>query len=109
MAQITISNELHAQVSAFKQVVEAVVEESLDDRSYVEMLLGRAMELMLAEFLGPVGPDVLMTTFHKLGVKHPPQVYGFIAEVYKLGVDMHKREELKNRFGFHPPMQPDMT
>jgi hypothetical protein len=51
------------------------------------MLLLRAMELMLVELLDPVGSDALRKTIQKLGVRHPGEVYGFLAGVYKVGVD----------------------
>ncbi|MEX2120222.1 MAG: hypothetical protein WD847_11565 [Pirellulales bacterium] len=101
MTEVTISDELHARMSQFKQVVEAVIEDQLEVEPCVEFILDRGIDLILAELLGQIDDRALLTTIQKLGIRHPEQVYGFLAEVCKLGMDEQKRQDMRSQFGFH--------
>ncbi|MBL8822279.1 MAG: hypothetical protein JNJ77_06785 [Planctomycetia bacterium] len=105
MPKVTLSKEMHERVTQFKNLVEAVAQAELDIDTCTEVILQRGIDLMLSELLGQVGEEALLTTVQKLGSRHPAQVYNFIAEVWKIGVDEEKQEQLRNRFGFHATMK----
>ncbi len=106
MAQISISDELYAQVSAFKQVVEALMEVSLDVDACVETLLRLAPDYVLTELLGNAEVPVLVNAIRELGHSHPDQVYKYIAETIDRGqaiVESQNRTDVRRRLGFEEP------
>src|SRR5260221_57852 len=105
MPQLKLSIEVYGRMAEFKQVIEAVIEDKLDIDAFAEFIINRGIDLILAELLGQVGEGPLLMTIQKLATRHPAQVYGFLAEVWKLGVDQQKQEEVRNQFGFHALMQ----
>jgi hypothetical protein len=105
MPRVNLSDAVYDRMAQFKSLVEAVSEEALEIDACAEFIIHRGIDLLLAELLGQVGEGALLATIQKLGTRHPAQVYGFLTEVWKLGVDEQKREEVRNQFGFHALMQ----
>jgi predicted CopG family antitoxin len=106
VAQITISDEVYAQVAAFKQVVEALTEVKLENDTYAEMLLRLAPDYILNEILGRTDAPFLLHTIRQLGHKAPAQVYAHIAQMIDEGQAMAeaaKRTEVRQRLGFKEP------
>jgi len=102
MAAVNISEDLHKQIAEFKQVVEAVLEEPIDQEICTEIILKRGIDFMLAELLGGVEQQILVTSFQQLGAAYPSQLYRFVAETLMQGKAVQEeREKLKRRIGFH--------
>ena len=103
MAQIEISDKVFEQVSAFKPVVEYILEVSLDFDKYVELLLRLAPDFILTDVLGRAEPPALIQTIEELARRNPKPVYGYLAEELLQGreiVEEQKRAEVKKRLGF---------
>lgn len=105
MPQITVSDETFNRVAEFRRVIEAIIEGEVDSVQCAELVLLRGMDLMLAEFLAPAGPEALLMTVQKLGACHPAQVYAFIADALKAGMSREQKEEAKRQIGFHAMRQ----
>ncbi|MCG2769266.1 MAG: hypothetical protein L6435_12925 [Anaerolineae bacterium] len=106
MPQLMLSEEVYDRITQFKQVVEAVLEEPIDFDTYVELLLSRATDCMLADLLGAVDSDTLLASFQQLASKHPASVYGYVAETLKRGqevIDQKTRAAMKRKIGFLTP------
>jgi len=106
MPQLMLSEEVYDRITQFKQVVEAVLEEPIDFDTYVELLLSRATDYMLAHLLGTVDSDTLFASFQQLASKHPAAVYGYIVETLKRGqevIDQKTRGAMKRKLGFLTP------
>ena len=102
MQAITVSEELYARVVAFKQIVDALLEEEIGPDECAALILGQGMDAMLADILGPVDQPSLVRSFQLLGSQYPAQVYGFAAETLKGGAAAQERERIRRRLGFHP-------
>lgn len=102
-AQLQISEETMARVHAFKQVIEAVLEEQLPTEAYGELLLEEAMRSMLADLLRPLDPEVLLQSFTQLAAAHPREVYAFVAETLRRGGAAEGQQVVKRRLGFSSP------
>lgn len=102
MAQLTINDDLYNRVAQFKQVVEAVIEESIGFDEYMALIVGRGVDSMLADILGHADQPTMLTSFQQLGSKYPAQVYAYIAEVLQTGAAIHEREQLRKKIGFTP-------
>lgn len=104
MPEVTISEDMYDRITAFKQVVEAVLEEPTDLNTCVELLLNRALECMLADILDGVDRETLLKSFQQLASQHPTAVYQYVTEIWKGGGgEVIKQEEVKRRMGFIPP------
>ena len=103
MPKVTISEDMYNRIIAFKQVVEAVLEEPTDLNTCLELLLNRALECMLADILDGVDRDALLKSFQQLASRHPTAVYQYVAEIWKSGGEAIKRDKAKRRMGFIPP------
>jgi hypothetical protein len=101
MPKISISKDVFDRISEFRKVIGAVLDEEPDTQTSVELILTRGMDLMLAELLAPSGTESLLKTIQKLGARHPSEVYGFIAEVLKVGMSPEQKQEAKRQIGFH--------
>ena len=102
MAAVNISEDLHKQIAEFKQVVEAVLEEPIDQETCIEIILKRGIDFILAELLGGVEQPVLVISFQQLGAAYPSQLYSFVDETLMRGKTVQEeREKLKRRIGFH--------
>lgn len=106
MAQINISDELHAQLSAFKPVLESLLDVSLEFDGMVEMLLKLSPDAILSDVFGNAEPRALLIAIEQLGQQHPAEVYGYIKQMLDQGhhvVEERQREEVKRRLGFREP------
>ena len=103
MPKVTISEDMYERITAFKQVVEAVLEEPTNLNTCVELLLNRALECMLADILDGADRETLLKSFQQLAAQHPTAVYQYIAEIWRGGGEVIKQEEVKRRMGFIPP------
>ena len=106
MPQITISDEVLERVIAFKPLVESVLEVSLEQEGYFELLLRMAPDYLMNEFFGSADAKTLLTLLQQLGAQSP-QVYGVIAQVMEQdehkAMETEKRSEVKQRLGFPEP------
>jgi hypothetical protein len=100
MPQIAISDEMLAALAAFTEVVEGVIDEKIAIDDCATLVIQQGINSMLADLLGSVEPGVLLTSLAQLGLKHPKEVYGFIAETLKRGQAVEGRERLKHKLGF---------
>src|SRR5262245_59674402 len=100
---------MQSRLTAFKPVIEAVVDESITDEACVEFLLAKRIESALHDLLCQVGPETLLLTIQKLGSSFPDRVYWFVAEALRQGAIIagEKQKEMMRPFGFHPPAEPD--
>ncbi len=105
MPEISISEVVYERVSAFKELVEVVIEEEIDLNTCVELILGQGIDATLADLLSPLDPDTLLKSVQQLGSQHPAQVYGYVAETMSRGADVQARERVKSRLGFHTPSE----
>ncbi len=105
MPEITVSNEMHAQLVEFKPIVETVIEEQIEFEQHVEAVLNLGMNYMLALVIGGADQDTLIRSMQQLAARSPRVVYGFVVEMLKAGAAARQREELRRQIGFrpHPP------
>lgn len=97
--KIIISDQIKERIDAFRQIVEAVLEEKIDDKTYHELVFSRGLERMLLDIIGSVEHETLLKSFSQLAEESPEVVYKFIAETLKRGTSI-RREELQQKFGF---------
>ena len=71
MPEISISEDMYQRVSAFKELVEVVIEEEIDLDTCVELILGQGIDATLADLLSPLDPDTLLKSVQQLGSQHP--------------------------------------
>ena len=102
MPQIAISDEMLAALGAFTEVVEGVIDEKIGIDDCATLVIQQGINSMLGDLLGSVESGVLLTSLAQLGLKHPKEVYGFIAETLKRGQAVEGRERLKHKLGFIP-------
>lgn len=100
--QVGIADETIAQVRAFRQVVEAVLEEDLEFDAYVDLLLRQGMDSMLADLLGSVDSSVLIKSFQQLGASHPEVLYSFVAGTLRAGELVEAQAKVRRQMGFRP-------
>lgn len=98
-SKIEISPELNQRIRAFKEVIEAVVEDKIELNDCVELILDRGINTMIEDLLANVEPATLLQSFQQLGAKYPAEVYGYITETLRRGGEINK-EELKKTLGF---------
>lgn len=96
---IEISGELHKRIAAFKEVIEAVMDEKYEMNNFVARLLDEGVDLLLEKLLANVPPETFLQSFQQLGAKYPTEVYSYIAETLRRGGEINK-EELKKAIGF---------
>ncbi len=106
MPDITISDDSMTRITAFKPVVEALLNVSLDFTAYVEILLHLAPDFILTEAFSGADVPTLLHTIQVLGQDHPEEVYNSITQLLDRGMKMvqdERREELKRKLGFKLP------
>jgi len=102
MPEIAISNEVHARIEEFKQVVEAILDESLSIEQCVEVILKQGMYGMLNSIIGALAPEILRESIQQLGARYPAQIYSYVAENLRRGKLETERQRLRGQIGFHP-------
>lgn len=105
MAQINISDTVYARMIAFKPVIEAILEVSLENDAYIEYLLRLAPDLIMAQVLGGADARALYDLLQQLGHNHP-ETYGAIAEIIQKGgqaIQAETRAAVKRSLGFPDP------
>lgn len=100
MPSVTVSDDLYERVNEFKQVVEVILEETIDLDTCMTIILSQGINSMLADLLGPVDQETLVRSFQQLGEENPVQVYKFVAETLMVGRASQERERLKRQIGF---------
>jgi hypothetical protein len=108
MATIEIPGELHARLTAFKPVVEAVIEETMSFEDFVALLLDQALAAMFSDLLKGLDETTMLQSFHQLAARHPAEVYGFVGDVLAAGASTIDRETMRRRIGFHTSDLPDL-
>lgn len=106
MATIEISDAVYEQISAFKPVLESILDVSLEFDKYVGLLLKMAPDFILSDVLGHADPPALIQTIEELARRNPKPVYSYLAEELHEGqeiVQEQKRSEMKKRLGFKEP------
>lgn len=106
MAHIEISDRVYEQVTAFKPVIESILDVSLEFDRYVELLLRLAPDLILTEVLDRVDPPALIRAIEELGQRNPKPVYTYLAEELRRGQEIvhpEKKADVRRRFGFRVP------
>jgi hypothetical protein len=101
MPQIEISDEMYARVAAFKPVVDAILGEEISLQEHLEHLLLQALDRLLADAIAAPDPDALLNTLRAVSRRHPTEIYGFVADVWRAVSDQKKREAMQQRFGFN--------
>ncbi|MBI4787454.1 MAG: hypothetical protein HY782_10455 [Chloroflexi bacterium] len=106
MPQITVSDEIYERVVAFKPLVESVLEVSLENDAYFELLLRLAPDYLMTEFFGGADARALLGLLQHVGQAHP-QLYSMIAQVLEededRAMEAQKRVQVRQRLGFHAP------
>lgn len=103
MPEITISEAMRGRLVAFKDVIEAVIEEEVSLDDCAEIVLEQGINSMMADLLEPIDPVILLKSFQQLGSQYPAQVYRYIAETMKEGDITLEQENLKHKLGFRTP------
>lgn len=102
MPVVPIPEEIHAQVRAFKPLVEAVIGDALDEADFVGFLLKQAMTAMLGDLVGQ-DPATILLSLQKLADAYPAEVYSFVLESLRSGEGLIDPEGARQRIGFQPP------
>ncbi|GAH77775.1 unnamed protein product [marine sediment metagenome] len=97
---------MYTQVTEFKHVVKAVIEEEVSSNDCVELILGQGINSMLADLLGPLDQIILLKSFQQLGSQYPTQVYRYVAETLKTGAAA--QEKMKQKLGFLRTVKEDI-
>ncbi|MEW5718621.1 MAG: hypothetical protein AB1817_08355 [Chloroflexota bacterium] len=106
MAKIEISDKVYDQVTAFKPVIESILDVSLEFDRYVELLLRLTPDLILSEVLVRADPPALIRAIEELAQRNPKPVYTYLAEEFRGGqamVEAEKKADVKKRFGIRIP------
>ena len=85
MPNITIGEDTFKRIKEFQQVIEAVTHDEMDLNTCAEVILIRGLDLMLAEFLGPLDHDTLLLSLQKLAALFPDKVCWFVSDAIKRG------------------------
>lgn len=102
MIHLNIPEDLHRRVAAFKELVEAVLEEEISLDKCAVLILQQGMDAMLADILAPVDQTTLLRSFQQLGARYPTELYSFVAETLRTGAGGQEREGIRRKFGFRP-------
>ncbi len=105
MPQINVSDTVYKRIMAFKPIVESLLEVSLEDDGYVELLLRLTPDFIMGQAFGAADAKVLFSVLLQLGQNHP-EVYGGIAELLERDeqtIEAQKRAEVKRTLGFPEP------
>lgn len=96
---LCIKGTLFQKLVHFKQVVEAVMEKSIDEEEYLSLVLERGVVSMLTDLLGSQDATTLLKSIEQMADRNPAFVYDYIADVLRLGAGAD-RETAKRRLGF---------
>jgi hypothetical protein len=100
--QINVGDDTYARIKAFKPFGEELggCEMSMD--LCAETLILIAMQMISKALWGQQDGEALVQTLQKLTARHPDEVYGFLADVWK-AIHEDERERLRQQipFGFN--------
>ena len=85
MNSVVISDRLYPKLLAFKEVIEAVMNERLAFGIYTELVLEEGMEAILEDLLDLSDHQALVRSFYDLSSHHPIQVFEHVAERIRSG------------------------
>jgi hypothetical protein len=90
MSTIQIGDEIERQLKAFKTVVDAVCDETMEWQTYVEMVLLIGLDQMRMGIIGK--PELAIITLRKLADLEPETVYKLMALALEKGNEMERAE-----------------
>ncbi len=105
MPQVSISDAVFNRVIAFKPLVESLLEVTLDNDAYVDLMLRMTPDFVLAEAFGNADAKMLFSLIQQLGQSHP-EVYSAIADVLERDektIELQQRAQVKRALGFPEP------
>lgn len=85
MNSITISDQLHSKVVAFKEVMEAVLGERMAFDTYIELVLDDGIEAIFENLLPLFDHRSLIRSFNELSSREPVLVFEHVAERIRAG------------------------
>jgi len=94
---------MYKRVLEFKPVVEAVIEETLDIDTCVEVVLMLGLDSMLADLVGPLDHSTLLSSFQQMASRNPAEVYSYVVETLDRGEIARQKEGLRRKVGFALP------
>lgn len=95
MPEISLSDEIHERLSAFRLLMNRFDDEELPFDQFVEAVMCVGMDSMVERLLSGVDSAVLVTSMQQLAARHPREVYQFLADTLDAG-------NIKAPMGFHP-------
>lgn len=106
MPQITVSDEVLTRAIAFKPVVEEVLEVSLENDAYIDLLLRLAPDYLMVEFFGGADSKAFLVLLQRIGQGHP-EFYAALADVLHhqevQAIESQRKAEMKSSLGFPEP------
>lgn len=103
MPQITVSDSMYRRVLEFKQVIENVIEDTLDIDTCAEVILMQGLDSMLADLIGPLDHSTLLSSFQQMASRNPAEVYSYVVETLESGAVAQQKEALRRKLGFALP------
>jgi hypothetical protein len=97
---VELSEESHRRIEAFQAVANAVLEEELDSETCLNLVIECALESMLRDLLGPQAQATLLKSIQQLAVREPAAVFGYVAEMLRVGAIVRKRDNQGSCIGF---------
>lgn len=103
MPNVELNDHLYERLTAFKPLLEAVIEDEVSLEACIDLVLDHGLSAMLLDVIGDTEPRVLLASMQQLASQHPEVLYGFIASTMKAGGAEVEREKARHRFGFGLP------
>lgn len=100
--RLTLSDETYRRLIAFKQVVEAILDEPIELHDYGELVVDRGLNAMLEDLLEPQDKETLVKSWQQLAERYPDQVHEFMVDVLERGEESI-RKAAKRKLGYELP------
>jgi len=91
ISHIEISHETYEKLEFFKRIVDAIVEEKLSFKDYVELVLSRGIASMLRDVI-PKDVDILLNSIEQIFEAYPDSTSKFIVDTLKKGEEIQLRK-----------------
>ena len=99
MPEIQITNETLEKVSAFKPLIDVILEEELEDISdYFELICQIGVERMLQDIFPEPRDDLLRKTMVQMFNENPNFIANFIARKIKEGAKIQLEKEMWEKY-----------
>lgn len=100
--KLMISDEMDLRLQQFKKVAEAILDREISDDDWAELVLGRGLNGILEDVIGPQDKQILIESFQLLARQYPKEVCEFMVDILRRGEESI-REAAKRKIGYELP------